>query len=98
MHPVALSQSVEHLQLLPGHVDRLVHQDPGGRLPAAGERGAALVRDVVRRARQDVGQGEVVDSRVLTAVLDVLQFGGDQSETLVSFPSSAPARPFSLKK
>ena len=54
--------------LLPGDVDGLVDEDPDGGLPAARVRGAALVRHVVLRVRQQRAHGQVADGRGLAAV------------------------------
>ena len=78
---VALAQLVEHLHLLPAHVQRLVEEQPGDGLPAAGVGGAALVRDVVHSVGQQAGQGELVHPGAVSPVLDLGQFGDQPAQS-----------------
>ena len=88
-----LPQPVEQLHLLLAEVQRLVHHQPGDRLPAARVGGAPLVMtvrgvmtmmtvthlvcDIVPRVGQEAGQGELVHTCRVPSVLHL--------ETILSF-------------
>ena len=82
---VSLSEALEHLHLLLAEIQRLVHDNPGDCLPAAGVGGAALIGHIVPSVGEEAGQGELVDPGGVTPVLDLGQ-SGDQAVQTTAAP------------
>ena len=83
---VSLSEALEHLHLLLAEIQRLVHDNPGDCLPAAGVGGATLIGHIVPGVGEEAGQGELVHPGGVTPVLDLGQSGHQAVQATATLP------------